>query len=118
MNAQEIYETVVNHLRQQGERSVGPDGTCLYRSGNGLKCAIGILISDEVYKPEMEEKDLLVLLDQDTINLGPVREELTKHFSMLKEFQKAHDCSYPSNWEEDFKKIAKLFALQYTSPQK
>lgn len=51
MNAQEIFDKVVNHLRKQGHRSLSEDGRCLYRGSNGDKCAIGCIISDEDYQP-------------------------------------------------------------------
>lgn len=54
---QEIFDTVVKHLAQQKRRSVIPNtNICMYRSEEGLKCAIGCLIPDEEYNPEMENK--------------------------------------------------------------
>ena len=53
MNAQEIFDTVVTHLLTQGVRSANGD-ICLYRGPNGTSCAVGCLIPDEMYEPEMD----------------------------------------------------------------
>ncbi len=42
---------------QQGEPSVA-NGDCTYRGGNGLKCAVGHLISDSAYQDCLEEKTI------------------------------------------------------------
>jgi hypothetical protein len=55
MNQQEIFDTVVTHLFKQKHRAFGLTG-CLYRTPSGEKCAAGVLIPDEYYKPEMEKK--------------------------------------------------------------
>jgi hypothetical protein len=52
MTPQEIFDTVIAHLLQQGKQS--KSDVCLYRSDDGLKCAIGALIPDSEYDPDME----------------------------------------------------------------
>ena len=60
MNLQEIYDTVKAHLLKQGRRASDVcGGTCYYRtkeygSDATLKCAVGCLIPDELYDPEIE----------------------------------------------------------------
>lgn len=56
MNAQEIFDTVFTKLYEQGKQSVDPElpHTCMYRGPDGMKCAAGFLIPDELYRPEME----------------------------------------------------------------
>lgn len=58
MNNQEIFDIAVRHLQHQKERSMGafPDGTpcCMYRGNNGMMCAVGALIPDNVYDPAIE----------------------------------------------------------------
>lgn len=41
-------------LRAQGRPGMGDNRSCLLRGDNGTKCALGFLISDEVYDPTME----------------------------------------------------------------
>lgn len=59
MTAQEIFDKVFEHLVSQGRRSVRDmSHFCQYRlvldSGEVLKCAVGCLIPDELYDPDME----------------------------------------------------------------
>jgi hypothetical protein len=54
MTSQEIFDTVVAHLLQQGKQSKSESDICLYRSDDGLKCAIGALIPDSDYVSDME----------------------------------------------------------------
>lgn len=57
LNKQEIYEKVKTHLLAQGRRANNVNGSgCYLRSPENpaLKCAVGVLIDDEFYKPEME----------------------------------------------------------------
>jgi len=55
MSPQEIFDTVAAHLFTQGRQAVSRDGTCQYRTEDGLKCAVGCLIRDEDYNPEIED---------------------------------------------------------------
>lgn len=55
MTKQEIFDKVWTGLKAQGfQQSVSDDGLCKYRGLNGLKCAAGHLIPDDVYSPKME----------------------------------------------------------------
>jgi hypothetical protein len=62
-SAQEIFDYVTPLLFAQGQRSMLPsqfpddeDGepTCAYRGEGGLRCAIGHIIPDELYNPNIE----------------------------------------------------------------
>lgn len=61
MNKQEIFDTVAKHLFSQGQRAMmnnnhGLDGEyCAYRGENGMKCAVGVLIPDDMYDPDMDK---------------------------------------------------------------
>lgn len=55
MDTQAVVDKVLTHLWDQGECSRDPLGMgCAYRGRNGTKCAIGILIPDNMYRPNME----------------------------------------------------------------
>jgi hypothetical protein len=54
MNAQEIFDKVVTHLRTQGKQAKNTSDDCVYRRPNGLMCAVGCLIPDELYDPALE----------------------------------------------------------------
>lgn len=116
--AQQLFDTVVIHLRNQGQKShimEDPQGKwygCYYRSPEGHKCAIGCLIPDADYSPEFEEKNLDKLLDQ---KLLPARthNELSKHRELLKALQFTHDFKPISEWEMCWENIAKNHNLQF-----
>lgn len=55
MNRQEIFDTVVRHLHAQGKPCV-VNGYCRYRGPDNTRCAIGVLILDEFYTPDLEGK--------------------------------------------------------------
>jgi hypothetical protein len=80
---------------RQGEPSVatGVDGgapRCVYRNGAGLSCAVGCLIPDDLYVPEMDQVDGL------RWTVGRVAEALGlgRHAGLLSELQKVHDDYY------------------------
>lgn len=50
---QEELDAVVQHLYKQG-RPAAEDGTCKYRTADGLMCAVGCRIPDEAYSPLMD----------------------------------------------------------------
>jgi len=94
MQAQEIFDTVARTLLAQEARS-STDGLCMYRGSNGAKCAVGHLIPDEVYRPEMD-------MDPSGQSGTGVRELLKKygdvlpsyfaeHVDLLMDLQEAHD---------------------------
>lgn len=90
MTPQEIYNTVVSHLLAQGEPARIVDNTgaqCMYRTPDGKKCAIGVLIPDADYDPAMEGLPVLQLLDLAIDSLAPYRE----HVGLLQGLQRAHD---------------------------
>lgn len=122
MNAQEVFDKVVNHLRAQGEPAIDhAAGACKYRveatGGRVLKCAIGCLIDDNDYNPDMESHNLNKLLSNEkALPLGPLRNLLTQHSQLLHWLQVTHDTFPQSSWEMQFKVIAEVYQLIYTPP--
>jgi hypothetical protein len=112
--AQEIFDTVVAHLRKQGCKSEDEDG-CLYRTPDGLSCAVGALIPKEAYSPDMENRSLNKLLEEKLLPLD-LQNEFTKHRALLIDLQDVHDCSDVSKWELALKATANCFNLRYSSP--
>lgn len=109
---QEVYDQIVGHLRQQGEKSVNPVlyTRCLYRNINGLKCGAGDLIADNEYSPEMDNVgDWLHLI---SAKLVPD----TIHNDLIMDLQNSHDSYTVEGWEEDFKYVATQHNLTYKEP--
>lgn len=93
MNKQEIFNTVVGHLIKQNKQSANVNGTCLYRGPNNTKCAFGILIPDEVYKPYMEgSTSTSILVNQSKQN--EIEEPLgisPDDYMFVRHLQRCHD---------------------------
>ena len=53
-----ILDTVEKELIKQGGPSANEAGMCLYRSPEGRKCGVGVLIPDELYTPDFDDEDL------------------------------------------------------------
>ncbi len=56
---QEIFTFVLESLRAQGRRAIDTDGLCRLRGEGGTKCAVGFLIPDSEYSPELDTDDFL-----------------------------------------------------------
>lgn len=105
---QTLFDTVVIALRKQVLPSKNEEGFCLYRGPHGLKCAVGHLIPDEMYKEEMEDVGAFYLPKK-----YPEIEELFDDCSMhlIDVLQEIHDCYHPKSWEEEWKKVAQEYDL-------
>ena len=107
MTTQEAFNTMVKHLRAQGVPSIDYRIGCLYRGPNGLKCAVGCLISDEEYRPDMETFKASVL-----IRNGVVSGLSEVDLDLLDRMQRLHDCNHPDDWEDGFQRIATDYRLE------
>lgn len=117
MNRQKTYDTVKAHLLKQGERSVGPGDMCMYRGPNGLKCAIGCLIPDELYDPKMEYVGSIDrVLERFFMLEGFLEVENAEDERFLTALQQAHDARpstarRPVNFEQRLDLVAARFGL-------
>lgn len=117
MKAQDIINKVYNHFVTEGNpRSfiIEEDGeiSCQYRSPEGNKCALGVLMSDKVYKKSFEGKTLIGLF-----NVGDkLPQYMTDNSELLKSLQAWHDdhskhTTYLNSRKNvrEFKRIAKRY---------
>lgn len=105
MTNQEAFTRVVLHLRRQGRQSSDGIAGCAYRSKDGLRCAIGVLITDEFYTEDMEG-----------FCVADIRETLCSalpgvNFDLLRDLQDAHDKPNEQDdalgiWEKEWHHIA------------
>jgi hypothetical protein len=103
MNKQEVFDKVSTHLlTQMKQSSAGEDDgfMCLYRSLDGLKCAIGCLIPDEFYHPSFEGKRVGML----THVLNKIG--LQVDYVFLMQLQRIHDTYPPCSWKDLLKEVA------------
>ena len=105
MTKQEMYDKVKAHLLTQGAKSSIPGIDCAYRGEHGRKCAIGVLIPDEVYSPEMEGRTVgLLSIVYPNIELKYLEIEGTIRFA--NKLQQIHDFYSPCVWENKLHELA------------
>lgn len=111
MNTQEAFDIMIAHLRKQRKKSIIVDEEgdiiCMYRNPWGLKCAVGVLIPDEMYNPDMEGKSVSHLISKFPHMFAGIQEDL------LECIQRIHDRYPVDSWEKRFKELAKMFNLTY-----
>lgn len=96
MTDQEIYDKVKAHLLKQGRRSIAPcPGVnnvtkCVYRTEDGRSCAVGCLIPDEVYQPQMDYGAGFSII---SLAREPGLEWFGKHINLLESLQHVHDTA-------------------------
>lgn len=95
MNRQEVYNTVRTHLMSMTEPSMSEAaGGCAYRGNDGCKCAIGILIKDEFYRPDMEGYGLhthrvIEALTKSGVDIADPEDNI-----FLRKLQRIHDAHF------------------------
>lgn len=112
---QQIFDRVALHLLRQNERSSADwyeHPRCMYRGPNGLKCAVGFLIADEAYQPELEGRsvnNMAVLAALEDSGVPVMTMQQLGH--MLLQLQGVHDgCPLPT-WRKKLEEIAKKYDL-------
>jgi len=99
---QETFDTVARHLLTQKAQSLLDDvgKTCAYRGTNGLKCAVGALLPDELYHPSLEGTAAA------SRPVRPLLEQLGHCPLLCEELQSIHDNFEPANWPERLETLA------------
>ena len=109
---QEIFTKVYHHLLTQREKAVtNPLDEyldCRYRGSNGLKCAIGCLISDELYKSEMETLPIFKLMR--TFQDLPFGS--WNNLTLLIRLQGIHDQNPVDTWKTRLRDVADVYNLE------
>jgi hypothetical protein len=120
MTPQEIFDTVAKHLFTQGKpaKQMMPvsedhdeeDYQCRYRAADGGKCAVGVLLPDELYVESMEGQSLSGLI----MNAGKQGQPelpswMEENASLLMDLQGAHDSDF--YWESTKKMRKRLFDI-------
>jgi len=124
LTRQDVFETGVKGLFQQGKPAITEGGECQYRSEKGLKCAMGFIIPDHMYNEDMESRNIAILLSENEEiqslfeeGFGVVGQDGLRCF--LSEMQsKLHDRYFvEKRYHNDFKdwliKSAEIFASKY-----
>ena len=112
INMQEVFDTVVAHARKQKARAIDPKShMCAYRTPDGKKCFIGVLIPDSKYNPRIENKGVFA---EDIKALLPFSLNAKEH-KFLGDLQQIHDSYVVEEWEEKFEEVADEWGLSYSA---
>ena len=137
---QQIFDAVATHLLKQNRQA--KDGlSCCYRGIENTKCAVGCLIDDANYHPDMEGytvEDITYLLQEYGANVNGVEIPADYHSShmlfnallankvnceapgvlaLLDSLQGCHDSYPPSQWEVELQSIANSNGLTFNHVQ-
>ena len=91
MDCQEIFDKVNEHFFQQEVPATDELGTCSYRTAEGNKCAVGVLIPDNEYTPSMERETVAGI-----VTLVPSLQSVasdSKELLLLRRLQRIHDLT-------------------------
>jgi hypothetical protein len=118
---QEVFTISATHLLRQNAKSMAilkGDGSpsCAYRGDDGMMCAVGCLIPDELYDPSLEGKTADSLIVSDALgNAGIVFAVLDGSDPMCKllgALQSIHDSCDSLFWYKHLSKAAEHFNLE------
>lgn len=127
LTPQQIFDKIVMHLREQRLPARGKgDYACSYRTRDGLKCAIGCLIPDEKYDPDIEragppkpswkitsERDEASRRLHEILRSEGVDLDNDTVLNLCLTMQKIHDRYITADWEPLFARTAEKYGLTY-----
>ena len=89
---QEVFDFIAYKLLEQGKQSLAEDDSnvCLYHGPNGLRCAAGFLLSDEVSTEGLEGCGWGDLVADSMVP--------SAHRNIISSMQNVHDLNAPSEW--------------------
>lgn len=105
LSNQELFDKVVRHLVAQGAPSHGETEGCMYLNQDGLKCAAGCLISEDIARILDKEKESAWA--RVTIKFRTLKD--VGSVSFIGSLQMAHDsqeAEWRSVWYSKMKRIA------------
>ena len=117
---QEVFDYVTEQLLIQNKRS-GDISKCYYRSDDGSKCAVGLLLDDyqkefDYYKQIQNIEGKMVWGSMPLVTiLKNFYPNAVPRFRLLMVLQYIHDYFKPEEWQIIFKEVRKeLFNNQYS----
>ena len=107
----ELFDRVAEHLLKQNAKSISnTDGNkCLYRGPNGLKCAVGFLITDEAYSGDIEDKHSDTPEVRAALIKSGIKLDLDT-IGMLSGLQNIHDSASVEDWPKELTMARQRYA--------
>jgi hypothetical protein len=97
----EVIDYVTDHLLKQNTESMY-NNVCMYRHPDGLMCAAGCLIPNDMYDPSMEA----ILWEMLVNEFGMP----TNHLLLIEELQYIHDYFNPNHWSARLSELRNKYA--------
>jgi hypothetical protein len=121
---QKLFDAMLGHIRQQAKPATARQGgvdKCLYRTDDGLKCAIGALIPDELYQPGFENAATAEVLDALFVHDPALRDFLTHaqnrlHDNPASAALMVGEYAFSKMVEDNARHLALHYGLTYTKP--
>jgi|SaaInlStandDraft_5_1057022.scaffolds.fasta_scaffold00604_30 hypothetical protein len=124
-----IFIKSADHLMKQGKKAIvgldtplTPPSSCRYRSPEGLKCALGCLITSEFYTEDLEgqasvESEVLRAIQK---SQGLPDAEIDRHdlVDLLSWLQWLHDSFSPVHWKERLVERARELDIDWAPKEK
>lgn len=116
VDRQAVFDRVRDHLLRQKRRSLRAilgEQFCAYRDENGLKCAIGCLITDQAYRPSIEGNNPKDARVKNALRASGIEIDGEADLLFLGRLQSIHDSEEPEDWAAELKSFAHLYDLNY-----
>lgn len=126
MNKQEVFNEVADHLARQKRASTahmampaGYSSACLYRTPEGLACAVGALIPNEEYSPTFERCTATTILRTASKHpeTYPTLAQYVPFTTMLHDLQEVHDTTTSADiaawWKAGLIEVAMKHSLEF-----
>jgi len=135
MDKQNIFKVVSEHLQKQGQPCTDSEGSCQYYNPyNHTKCAVGALMTDDLYDSSFEGLTISELFDRreryrelrEVHGESETEEKLVAFFekydikspddiAFLRQLQRIHDSHMPSEWTTLLKFLAANNNILFTT---
>ena len=114
MSVNKLFYKVQKHLLKQNKQARSLAGSCKYRTDSGLSCAVGCLISDQMYRSHANIEGRGVSgLPSDVLTpiIGVQYAKARRKLDLLGGLQHMHDEYLPSAWPVALAKIKHDFDI-------
>lgn len=102
MTTREIFNKVKTALLKQNVQCKDVNGNCVHINKNGLRCAIGHIIPNEIFDRKFNHSTLheLLIYPQFQVIL-PTDIDSDSGFYFLRDLQTIHDGYQPNDWAQE-----------------
>ena len=114
MSMSKIFYKVKAHLLKQGEKSMDEEyGSCRYHGDYGRSCAVGCLITANMYDDNLEGEGVHspVVISALKPIIGTQRKKRKSKLELLDALQGVHDEYPPNVWESKLEELRPEFNI-------